>query len=204
MTGMNTGLAQLALMLHGMGRDRFGNQFNLPADPYSMAPQMPQPMGNNWAANPGFHTGGGNHLPITPAQEYFLFDPEVELPLGRTVPLPKPWFQPPEPPPSAYPTDLPPFVVPRDPFFEPPTQWQPRFDRDEIDEENWPIPDDDDPCKEEVVKAIERCRLNSRRVKRGQASGNLGVTFRQCMRGQLSAACGGNLTAQLGSPKTFS
>ena len=203
MTGMNTGLAQLALLLHGMGRGGFGNQFNLP-------PQTPQLMANSWAANPGFHAGGGSHLPITPVQEYFLFDPEVELPLGRTMPLPKPWFQPPEgfpapePLPSPFPADIPPVSVPHDPFFEPPTQWRPRFDQDEIDEENWPIPDDDDPCKAEVVKAIEFCRLNSRRVKRGQASGNLGLTFRQCMRGQLSAACGGNLTAQTDSPQTFS
>jgi hypothetical protein len=210
MTGTNNALLQLALMLRGnpaLGGG-IGENWSGPVNPYPgrSAPPFMNSMVNSWAAMPGPHHGGPDgHLPITPAQAYLLLDPEFELPpLGRTISPPKPWFQPPEAVPSPYPTDLPPIAVPHDPFFESPRQWKPRFDQDEMDEENWPIPGDDDPCKAEVEAAINFCRKEIRLVKRGQSSGNQGVTFRQCMRGQLSAACGGNPTAQMGSAKTFS
>jgi hypothetical protein len=71
MTGMNNSLAQLALLLHGMGRGGFSNQFNLPTDPYSTAPQTPQPMTNSWATMPmpsGHSSIGGTQGSVIPAQ----------------------------------------------------------------------------------------------------------------------------------------
>ncbi len=209
MTGMNNALLQLALMLRGnptLGSSVSDN-WSGAVNPYprrSASPFM-NSMANSWAAMPGPHHGmPDGHIPTTPAQDFLLFDPEVEIPIGRPIAPLEPWFQPPETIPSPYPTDLPPVAVPHDPVFESPRQLRPRFDQDEIDEENWPIPRDDDPCKAEVEAAINFCRKQIRLVKRGQSSGHFGTNFRQCMRGQLSAECGGNLTAQMSSAEAFS
>lgn len=208
MTGMNNALLQLALMLRGntgLGSG-IGNNWSGPlnANPWQQNSPSVTPMMNSWAAMSGPHQGmPGGHLPVTPAQEFFLFDPAYETPLGPMI-EPKPWLIPPEPSPLPLPPDILPFVTPDNPTFEPPKGWVPRFDQDEMDEENWPVPRKDDPCKEEVEQAIAFCRKEIRRVKRGQSSGNFGNTFVQCMRGQLSAGCGGNLVAQADGPTTFS
>jgi hypothetical protein len=113
MTGMNTGLAQLALLLHGMGRGGFGNQFNLPSDPYSAAPQMPQPTVNNWAAMPmpsGHSSIGGGQGSVIPAQwaaTAIPFELFGDL-AGRTIEAP--------PYPQAMPIDIPPVFQPLPPY----------------------------------------------------------------------------------------
>ena len=218
MTGMNNALLQLALMLQGNPtlRNGLGSSWGGPSnsDPWgSQTPPM-HPMMNSWAAMPNPRHGmSASHLPITPAQELFLFDPAYEVPFELA---PKPWIQspgaplppdmipPPDTFPSPFPPDLPPIVAPHNPTFEPPKNWVPHVDPDDEEEENWPIPPEDDPCHEEVVDAMAFCHKEIKKVKALKSNGHFGVTFRQCMRGQLSAACGGNIVAQAGSSITSS
>ncbi len=219
MTGMNNALLQLALMLQGNPtlRNGLGNSWGGPSnsDPWGSSTPPTHPVMNSWAAMPNPRYGmPRSHLPITPAQELFLYDPAYEVPFELA---PKPWMQPPEstplppdmvPPPDAFPSpfppEFPPIVTPHEPTFTPPKNWVPHHDQDEEDEENWPIPRKGDPCREEVLDAIAFCRKEIRRVKGLKSSGNFGVTFEQCMRGQLSGACGGNIVAQAGSSTPLS
>jgi hypothetical protein len=82
-------------------------------------------------------------------------------------------------------------ITPYNPSFEKPFHWEPHYDPDEEEEENWPIPKEE-PCRSETLDAIDFCRREIRKVKSLRSEGHFGVTFGQCMRGQLSEGCGGN------------
>jgi hypothetical protein len=183
MTGMNTGLAQLALLLHGMGRGGLGSQFNLPTDPYSMAPQTPQPMSNSWAANPGFHAGGGSHLPITPAQEILLgpMNPAEVIPYTPEWAIPKPEFIPLPDTGPLPPDTIPPYIPPRAIPY---------------DDTN----DDVNEIREKPVKMSKRCAdewaqaeyyCQEKRAAQYRSGNFEPFDMARCIMGYVSVACGG-------------
>jgi hypothetical protein len=184
MTGMNTGLAQLALLLHGLGRSGFGNQYNLPNDPNSTGPQS---MANSWAANPGFHAGGGSHLPITPAQEFLLgpmspaweipFEPEWASPIPEYFPLPNTGPLPPD--------IAPPFIPPQAiPYEDDISKYEP-------DEPVSEIPDDPE-CAAEWAWALEQCGKEFLQLRKRRTGEHKYFNHDRCAKGYVSERCGGN------------
>ncbi len=217
MTGMNNSLAQLALLLRGMGRGGFGNQYNLPSDPNSIAPQTPQTMGNSWAAMPmpGGHSGmgGGSVIPAQWAGSAIPFELFGDLvgrgaaeapPYAETMPIdippafqPLPPYNPPFPIPDTVPggkTKLPPITIPQwpvNPGFEIPAEAVDDTSELGADEPVPEIPDDPE-CQAEWDWALEQCGKEYLELRKKRSGEHKYFNHDQCARGYVSERCGGN------------
>lgn len=215
-TGINTGLAQLALMLHGMGRGGLGNPFNLPTDPYSMSPQTPQPMANSWATMPmpSGHSskGRGSIIPAQWAATAIPFELLGDL-VGRTVEVPPyaetmpidiapgfhplPPYNPPFPIPDSVPggkTKLPPITIPQwpvNPGFEIPAEAVDDPSKLEPDEPVSEIPDDPE-CAAEWAWALDQCGKEYLELRKRRSGEHKYFNHDRCARGYVSERCGGN------------
>jgi hypothetical protein len=186
---LGNGLAQLALMLSGSGwldqadatrRDERSNAFRSPP-----ANSSGPAYGNSWAAMPNNfgRSGSDHHLPITKAQEFF--------------------FTPSNPYIEVFPRPFAPEYIPYPPRAAP---WPP--ETFPMPEEVMPPPalpfegdDDTKPTKEECdrqwAEAGSRCLELERAA---QARGNYRFNMGRCVKGLVSAACGGN-PVKFGPPR---
>jgi hypothetical protein len=192
------GLAQLAMMLRGSGwldRDYAGSG-NAVTDTYqSQSANTPRPAyENSWAAMPSGvgQYAGNNRPPITPA-EFFL--PSMADPWIETIPYgARPWientpvapeFRPFPPMPdeiSPLPFGLPDLLKGNEPLGK-------------------PLPDPDDPeCEKERQAADIFCAKQMEKLSQGLGDKGFGLTFGDCVLGQVSERCGGR-PVNRGKPK---
>jgi hypothetical protein len=177
----DNGLAQLALMLRGSGwLDRnYAESGDTMTNPDQSQSANPSRLAyeNNWAAMPG-KVGpfdAGSHLPITKAQEIIL--PSMAEPWIETFPMyePRPaWEFPP------IPEEISPL-----PFEAPDLLKGSRGLRE-------PDNPDDPKCKKERKAAKKFCAEHVYQLSQGLGHEGFGVTYEQCLGGQVSERCGGN------------
>jgi hypothetical protein len=173
------GLAQLAMMLHGsgwLGRDYAGNG-NAVTDTYqSPSANTSRPAyENSWAAMPD-NVGPfdpGSHLPITKAQEIIL--PSMAEPWIETFPMyePRPAWEFPPMPDEIGPV---PFIGPN------------RLDGDEKGY-NRPAPSKKE-CDQQWADAARTCNEEEGQLRARGSRRKFDLAG--CMRGYVSADCGGN------------
>jgi hypothetical protein len=177
---LGNGLTQLAMMLRGSGwldRDYSGSG-NAQTDSYQprSADTGRPAYENSWAAMPGGvgRYAGNNRPPITPA-EFFL--PSMAEPWIETFPMyePRPtWEFPPMP------DEISPL-----PFEAPNLLKGSRGLRE-------PDNPDDPKCKKEREAAKKFCAEHVYQLSQGLGHEGFGVTYEQCLGGQVSERCGGN------------
>jgi len=177
-------IARLAMLLHGssmLDHGSIGTQPppNIPANSNGPDRAMPAPVPANEnhrlsGADDYGRLAGNRQLPVTPA-EFFL--PSLAEPWIETIPIP----------PETAPFPPMPNEIGPLPLVEPDRL------RPETPLEN-PYPENPE-CEKEWDEAYVFCRKYINRLKKGLENGAFGVTEDQCLRGRVSARCGGNETA---------